>query len=497
MKIREASLLMGANAEDASAELFDKEITDFSIDSRSVKAGELFFALSQEDYARAGFNGIFADGHQYIEGAFGRGAVAAVARADRVRGDQSLTAFNDRLLLVDDAIAALQTLAHRVYETWGKPVVGITGSAGKTTAKELTAHLLSKSGRSVLKSERNYNNGLGLPLSVLRMVSEGRSPAQFDVAVLEMGMSSPTHEIRRLCEITPPDIGVELLVAPVHLEYLGSIENIAAAKAELVEGLKPGGMAILNADDEWVIKMRDRHPVDRGPTMTFGIDSPADVAAKEIDTAHLGLIKFRLQTPLGEGQATLHMSGRHNLMNALAAAAVATCLEIKPEQIAAALNTARPPHMRGEVLQFAAGFRVVDDSYNSNPRSLANMVRTITEAGDRSTRRIVIAGEMLELGPDEAALHREAGREISRAGVDMVWGVRGLAAEIVAGAQEAGSTNTRFFETSEEAASAIIAEVREGDLVLVKGSRGVATEKIVGAIRERFPLTGSDEETGQ
>ena len=494
MNVREASLLMGASAEDVSAELFDKEISDFSIDSRSVKAGELFFALSQEDYARAGFNGSFADGHLYIKDAFGRGAVAAVARADRVRGDQSLMARKDRLLFVDDAIAALQRLAHSVYESWGKPVVGITGSAGKTTAKELTAHLLSHGGRHVLKSERNYNNGLGLPLSVLHLVSEGRSPAQFDVAVLEMGMSSPTHEIQRLCEITPPDIGVELMIAPVHLEYLGSIENIAAAKAELIEGLKPGGVAVLNADDEWVMKMRDKH---RGPTMTFGIESPADVAAKEIDTSHLGLIKFRLQTRFGEAPATLHMSGRHNLMNALAAAAVATCFEIKPEKIAAALNTAKPPRMRGEVLDFAAGFRVVDDSYNSNPRSLINMVRTITDAGGRSTRRIVIAGEMLELGPDEAALHREAGREIGVAGVDVVWGVRGLAAEIVAGAKDNGSTDTRFFETSDEAARAIVAEVREGDLVLVKGSRGVATEKIVNAIRERFPLAGPDEQTGQ
>ena len=494
MNVREASLLMGANAKDVSAELFDKEITDFSIDSRSVKAGELFFALSQEDYARAGFNGSFADGHQYLRNAFGRGAIAAVARADRVRGDQGLSAFGDRLLLVDDAIAALQTLAHGVYERWGQLVVGITGSAGKTTAKELTAHLLSRGGLSVLKSERNYNNGLGLPLSVLHLVSEGRSPAQFDVAVLEMGMSSPTNEIQRLCKITPPDIAVELLVARVHLEYLGSIENIAAAKAELVEGLKPDGIAILNADDEWVIRMRDKHA---GRTVTFGIENPAAVAAREIDTGHLGLIKFRLQTPLGEAPATLHMSGRHNLMNALAAAAVATCFEIRPEQIAEALNTAKPPRMRGEVLDFAAGFTVVDDSYNSNPRSLRNMVRTITEAGANASRRIVIAGEMLELGTDEAALHREAGREMKHAGVDVIWGVRGLAAEIVAGAQEAGLTETRFFETSDEAAGAIVEEVREGDLVLVKGSRGVATEKIVAAIRERFPLTGADEETGQ
>jgi UDP-N-acetylmuramoyl-tripeptide--D-alanyl-D-alanine ligase len=488
---------MGANTADVSAELFDKEITDFSIDSRSVKAGELFFALSQEDYARAGFNGVFADGHQYIKAALGRGAIAAVARADRVRADQSLMALRDRLLLVDDAIAALQTLAHRVYQAWGKPVVGITGSAGKTTAKELTAHLLSMSGLRVLKSERNYNNGLGLPLSVLRMVSEGRSPAQFDVAVLEMGMSSPTHEIRRLCEITPPDIGVELMIAPVHLEFLGTIENIAAAKAELIEGLKPEGIAVLNADDELVIRMREKHPVDRGRTITFGIERPADVAAREIDTGHLGLIKFRLQTPLGEAPATLHMSGRHNLMNALAAAAVATAFEIKPAQIAEALNTARPPRMRGEVLDFAAGFRVVDDSYNSNPRSLANMVRTITDAGSNSKRRLVIAGEMLELGPDQAALHREAGREISRMGVDVVWGVRGLAMEIVKGAKEAGPIETRFFETSDEAAGAVVEEIREGDLILVKGSRGVATEKIVAAICERFPLVESKEGEGR
>ena len=494
MNVREASVLMGANADELSAELFDKKITDFSIDSRAVKAGEIFFALSQEDYARAGFNGAFADGHQYIKDALDRGAIAAVARADRISGDPALMELKDRLLLVPDAIAALQTLAHRVYDAWGKTVVGITGSAGKTTAKELTAHLLSSTGRRVLKSERNYNNGLGLPLSVLRMVSEGRSPEEFDVAVLEMGMSSPTHEIQRLTRITPPDIAVELMIAPVHLEYLGSIENIAAAKAELIEGLKPGGIAVLNADDEWVIRMRDKH---KGRTITFGVESSADVVAKEIDTGHLGLISFLLRTPLGEAPATLPMSGRHNLMNALAAAAVATCFEMPPAQIAGALSTARPPRMRGEVLDFAAGFRVVDDSYNSNPRSLLNMVRTITEGGTSALRRIVVAGEMLELGPDEAALHYEAGREIARAGVNVLWGVRGLASQMIAGAQEVGLAETRFFETSDEAALALVSELQEGDLVLVKGSRGVATDRIVKAIRARFPVAGPDEETGQ
>src|SRR5882762_2642370 len=273
---------MGANAEYLSAELFDKEINDFSIDSRSVGAGELFFALSQADYARAGFNGTFADGHQFITEAFDRGAIAAVARVDHVRDSEDLQSIGDRLLQVNDAIAALQELSRRVYAAWNRPVVGITGSAGKTTAKELTAHVLSKGGWRVLKSQRNYNNNLGLPLAVLQMVSLGRSPEEFDVAVLEMGMSSPTHEIQRLCRITPPDVGVELMIAPVHLEYLGSIENIAAAKAELIEGLKPGGIAVLNADDEWVIRMRAKH---KGRTIRFGLEHEADVVARKIDTS--------------------------------------------------------------------------------------------------------------------------------------------------------------------------------------------------------------------
>jgi UDP-N-acetylmuramoyl-tripeptide--D-alanyl-D-alanine ligase len=210
--------------------------------------------------------------------------------------------------------------------------------------------------------------------------------------------------------------------------------------------------------------------------------------ASEIDTTHLGLISFRLRTPLGEAPATLPMSGRHNLMNALAAAAVASCFDVTPTQIAEALGTATPPRMRGEVLDFAAGFRVVDDSYNSNPRSLINMVRTITEGGTNARRRIVIAGEMLELGPDEAALHREAGGEIARAGVNVLWGVRGLASEIIAGANEAGLTETAFFENADEAGNALVKEVKEGDLILVKGSRGVATDRIVAAIRKEFPL---------
>lgn len=486
MKVRQAASWMGANVNDLSAALFDKEIENYSIDSRSVVAGELFFALSQEDYVRAGFNGTFADGHQFVGDAFARGAIAAVVRADHATGAE-LAPFKDRLLVVDDAILALQTLAHRVYESWGRAVVGITGSAGKTTAKELTAHVLVSNGYRVLKSERNYNNGLGLPLTVLRLVSEGNSPDDFDIAVLEMGMSSPTHEIRRLVQITPPDVGVELMVAPVHLEHLGTIENIAAAKAELLEGLKPGGTAILNADDALVMGMRAKHS---GRTITFGIENSADVRATEIDTGRLGLIRFRLHTPLGETLAELPMSGRHNLMNALAAAAVATSFEVSPTAIAAALMTASPPKMRGEVIDFAAGFTIIDDSYNSNPRSLISMVRTVAEVGDERQRRIVIAGEMLELGSDERQLHRETGREIAAAGINVLWGVRGMAQDIIDGAREGGLLETRFFDSSAEAAEAIVDEVRAGDLILIKGSRGVETDKVVKALRAHLAPAG-------
>lgn len=489
MKVGEAAVLMGANAASVSAELFDKQIRDYSIDSRSVGAGELFFALSQQDYARAGFNGEFIDAHQFIGDALDRGAIAAVARVDHLNGNSDLERVKDRLLLVDDAIAALQLLAHRVYSAWGRPVVAITGSAGKTTAKELTAQVLQSAGHRVLKSERNYNNGLGLPLSVLRMVSEDRTPDQFDLAVLEMGMSSPTHEIQRLCQITPPDIGVELMVAPVHLEYLGSIENIAAAKAELIEGLKPEGIAILNADDALVMNMREKH---QGRTLTFGIDNAADVSATDIDTRSLGRIDFRLRTPLGEARTSLAMSGRHNLSNALAASAVGTAFSLPPEELARALSAAQPPKMRGEVFDFAPGFTIIDDSYNSNPRSLLNMVRTMAEAGRGRKRLVVIAGEMLELGHDEVALHREAGREIARSGINLVWGIRGLAKEIIAGANEAGLSATKFFSSSDEAATELVKVVKEGDLILVKGSRGVRTDKIVKALKEQFPLMGED-----
>ncbi|MFN2597409.1 MAG: UDP-N-acetylmuramoyl-tripeptide--D-alanyl-D-alanine ligase [Pyrinomonadaceae bacterium] len=473
---------------------FDNRITGFSIDTRTVAPGDLFFALSPDDYRRHFFTAKeFDDGHRFIPQAFERGAVATVARRARVEGDAELEKFRDRLLIVEDVIAALQSLAHETLREWGGRVVGITGSAGKTTAKDLTAHVLAHAGRRALKTQKNFNNELGLALSILQMESEGAKPEDFDVAVLEMGQSM-FGEIRRLCEIAPPDIGVVLLVAPVHLEFFESVEQIAEGKSQIVEGIKPGGVAVLNADDARVAAMRAKHD---GRTVTFGIERGADVAAADIHTARLGLTRFRLCTPLGEAVAELALPGRHNLMNALAAASVATCFGVAPDAIAEALNTARPSEMRGEVVDFAAGFSLVDDTYNSNPRSLLSMARSLVAGRGGGTdaqprRTIVVAGEMLELGDEAAAMHRDAGREIAGLAVDVLWGVRGLGRDLIEGAREAGMSNeaARFFETTEAAAAEIVNFVRGGDLVLVKGSRGVHTELIVKALRDKFVETG-------
>lgn len=486
-----------AAAAGPAAQFFDKELTGFSIDTRATREGELFFALSPEDYRRHFFTGdSFDDGHRFIPAAFGRGAAAAVARRANVEANPELRPFADRLLFVEDVIGALQLLARGVLDSWGGRTVGITGSAGKTTAKDLTAHVLAGANKRVLKTHKNFNNELGLALSILQMESDGARPADFDVAVLEMGQSL-FGEIRRLVEVAPPDIGVVLVVAPVHLEFFESVEQIAEGKAQLVEGIKPNGVAVLNADDARVAAMRGKHD---GRTITFGVEQTADVAAAEIEPARLGLTRFRLCTPLGESIAELPLPGRHNLMNALAASAVATCFGVAPDVIASALRTARASEMRGEVTDFAAGFSLVDDSYNSNPRSLLSMARSLVEGRggteEPARRTVVVAGEMLELGGTAAEMHREAGREIASLGVDVLLGVRGLAREIVEGARGAGMTGqaARFFETTDEAAETLVKEVRPGDLVLVKGSRGVHTERIVERLRAEFPAVGEDVE---
>jgi len=482
---------MEANASRLNPALPGTDVQSFVIDSRQVEAGNVFFALSQPDFRNNCFNGDFTDATKYAVSAFEKGAIACVLRPEKYEEYRAeLEKFSDRLIFVADTISAFQKLAHGVYLEWNKPVVAITGSAGKTTAKELTAHILESSGRKVLRNLKNYNNGLGLPLTVLNLAKDD----DYDVAVLEMGMSTPTNEIARLCRITPPDVAVALNVLPVHVEHLGSIENVARAKAELIEGMKTGGTAVLNADDSRVLAMRE---IAKGETITFGIEQKADVTASDIEMTRFGETRFTLSVPSGKADVIFSLSGKHNVLNALAASAVGYSFGMSAREIADALKTIAPPAQRGEVLHFAEGFTVINDSYNSNPSALLSMVETLLNGSAGAKRKIVVAGEMLELGSQEKEIHRETGEKLARTGIDFFIGVRGLAQEMVESAKNAGLSETRFFNSSDEAGEFLANEIKSGDLVLVKGSRGVRTEKVIEKLLENYELRITNYEKAQ
>ena len=473
---------MGADASKLTPALLQTDVKVFPTDSRDVKAGDLFFAFSQPEFENNGFNGEFMDAHKFVPSAIKNGAIACVVRRDKFDGHiESLKEFEDLLIFTEDVIVAFQKLAHEISSVWAKPIVAITGSAGKTTAKELTAHVLEHSGKKILRNAKNLNNGLGHPITVLKLAEDD----SFDAAVLEMGMSTPMNEIRRLCEITPPDVGVELNVLPVHVEHLGSIENVAKAKAELIEGLKENGVAILNADDSRVAGMKRLH---KGETLTYGIDTQADVMAVGIEMKRFGETHFTLKTPDGDEQVVYQLSGKHNVLNALAASAVGYSFGMTAREIGGALRTVNPPTQRGEIIRFADGFTVINDSYNSNPAALLKMVKTLNEGAQETNRKILVAGEMLELGTDEKNIHRETGAELARSGIDFLVGVRGLAEDMVKAAKDAGLKNSLFFEDSQAAGNFLADEIKENDLVLVKGSRGVQTEKVIEKLVQDYEL---------
>ena len=445
----------------------------YSIDSRTVQPGELFFAVKGERL----------DGHDFVEQALSRGAIGAVVRKDQ------LARYSNRasLLAVDDTLVALQTLATAVRKMWGKTAIGVTGSMGKTTTKEAMAHLLAVKYR-VHRTKGNFNNHFGLPLGLLTLEPE------YDLAVVEMGMSHP-GEISALARIALPNEGVITNVAPVHLESFDSIAGIARAKYELIEALPHGGTAVLNADDEYVCQFgRDF----KGKVVMFGLKPtacvPADVRAENIEVVgpegtRFDLVGRELRQPVRSP-----LLGTHNVYNVLAAAAIALEHGITPSEIAGALPFLQPADKRGQVVQLG-NITVLYDCYNSSPKALMAAVDTLAAMPAR--RRIVVAGEMLELGATGEQLHRECGRYIagnaaanaagSRAGskLDFLLGVRGLAKPMVEAAREAGM-KAEFVATSEEAGEWLARETREGDVVLLKASRGVKLEKALETWRQKL-----------
>ena len=468
MRLGEIARVVDSGLQSLASELAGIEPIGYSIDSRTIRPGELFIAIRGER----------KDGHEFVPQAFERGAVAAIVSAQWAA---SGNADSTKLIPVSDTLEALQSVASTLLRRWRGRLVAITGSMGKTTTKEMTAAVLSEAGR-VIKTVGNFNNAYGLPLSVLKMESDGAHSSDFDFAVFEMGMNHK-GELAALTSVAPPDLAVVTNVAPVHLEFFSSVDEIAEAKSELVTGVKPEGTAVLNADDERVARMASIRSDIR--FRTFGIERAADVTASDIKTEGLALTGFTLTTPSGSVEATTRLAGRHNIYNALAAAAVADFYGMSVEDTARLLREFHSPKMRGEVYRLERGVTLVDDSYNSNPRALLEMAAMIcAPAGYK--RRIVVAGEMLELGPEGPRLHRETGERIASLGVEALIGVRGLAREFVGGARDAGmaSASAIFCETPEEAAEWLMREAREADLVLVKGSRGVKTDIVVDRLKQ-------------
>ena len=441
----------------AAGEFAPEEVAQgYSIDSRTVGPGQLFFAVKGERL----------DGHDFVESALERGAVAAVVRKDQLgRYPRQM-----RLLAVEDTLVALQTLAMAVRKLWGKPLIAVTGSMGKTTTKEAVAHVLGTQFR-VLKSEGNFNNHFGLPLMLLKLQPE------YDVAVIEMGMSH-AGEIGALAKIAQPEIGVVTNVAPVHLEFFDSLAGIARAKYELIESLPAGGTAVLNTDDEYVSQFgRDF----KGKVVMYGTRTTADVRAEHIRSRGAEGSEFDVVIGGVRERARLPLVGEHNILNALAAVAVGVERGLKPSEAVGALAGLAPADKRGEVLRLG-NITVINDCYNCNPKALNAMVDTL--AGMAAQRRIAVVGAMLELGPTGEELHRQAGRHIAEKKIDVLLGVRGPAQAMVEAARQAGM-RAEFVPTPEEASEWLAREARDGDVILMKASRGVKLEKALETWKAR------------
>jgi UDP-N-acetylmuramoyl-tripeptide--D-alanyl-D-alanine ligase len=420
----------------------------YSIDSRTIRPGELFFAVKGERF----------DGHDFVEQAMNAGAVGAVVRKDHSPGYPARSG----LLAVDDTLIALQTLATAVRKLWGKVAIGITGSMGKTTTKEAVAHLLSVRHR-VHRTKGNFNNHFGLPLGLLTLEPE------YDLSVIEMGMSH-AGEIAALARIAQPNEGVVTTVAPVHLEFFDSLAGIARAKYELIEALPAGGTAVLNADDEYVSQFgRDF----KGKVILFGLKTTADVRAENIQVIGPEGTRFDLICQGLRQAVHSPLLGQHNVYNVLAAAAVAMEHGVTASEIAAALPALEAADKRGQVIQ-VDNVAVLYDCYNSSPKALMAAVDTLAAMPAR--RRIVVAGEMLELGRTGEQLHRDCGRYIAGKKLDFLLGVRGLAEPMVEAATGAGM-RAEFVATPEEAGNWLAGETQDGDVVLLKASRGVKLEK--------------------
>jgi len=433
------------------------EVKGLSIDTRTLKQGELFVAVAGSRF----------DGHDFLAQAVARGAAAALVHKD-VLAPPGLD-----VVKVEDTTRALGDLARHIRMSVGLPVVAITGSTGKTTTKDMTAALLEARG-PVLKTEANLNNRYGVPLTLFRLLPEHTA------AVLEMGMSA-AGELSGLTRIARPDVAVITNVAAVHLEFFDSVDAIALAKAEILEGLRPFGAAVLNWDDERTRRIGQEH---KGDVVWFGRDRICDVSAESLRGTVHGM-RFDLRIETKRHDVFLPLPGPHFVQNFLAAAAAAHRLGVSAEQIAERATHLKAASRRGQVSRLQQAITLLDDSYNSNPVAVQAAVAALGMAAEG--RRVAFLGDMLELGKETGRLHEETGEKVAEL-LDVVVAVGPQSASLLKGAGKAGLSKEKLFWFADAAAAAAAAPdiVRSGDAVLVKGSRGVRMEQVADALVARF-----------
>jgi UDP-N-acetylmuramoyl-tripeptide--D-alanyl-D-alanine ligase len=440
----------------------DLQISSVVIDSREVKPDSVFFAIKGERL----------DGHQFVPQALQTARGAVVERVpDSIPRDKGI-------VRVADTTKALQELARSIRKRYRFLLIAITGSAGKTTTKEMIATLVGTE-RRTWKSWGNFNNLIGCPLCI------DNTPDDAEVVVSEMGMNHK-GEIATLAGLTHPDVGVYTNIGPVHIEFFGTIEKIAEAKRELLENLAPNGTVVLNADNEYVMNISRGF---EGKKVTYGIDHPADFRPANIVERGLLGTRFTL-----EGHAfDLALPGRHNLENLLAAIATARSIGISWEGIERGVREVKPAYHRGIIVPWR-GATIYDDTYNSNPYALSRAI-TLMRQADVHGRRIAVIGDMLELGDRELEYHYEAGRAVPL-DIDFVIGVGKRSEALLDGARHAGFTEERLmhFDNAEAATNLLESFIRPGDLILIKASRGIGLDRIVTTLTTRQPAT--DNATG-
>ena len=434
-----------------------------STDSRTIREKELFIALRGNRF----------DGHTYALEALDRRAAGVLIEETRV-GDFRWNGYRSQAVIaVRDSLQALGDLARARRRKYGTPLVAITGSNGKTTTKEMVAGCLGTR-LPILKTKGNFNNLIGLPLTLLNLTEKEK------VVVLELGMNV-LGEIRRLTEIAEPDIGLITNIQRVHLEGMGSLERLTKEKGELFRGVKRDGAIVVNRDDPMVVELAKEFP---GQKITFGVEGRADVEAKKIELTRTGT-SFRLVAGDEETEVVLQAFGRHFVMNALSAVAVASLFKIDLNDVKAALEQFRPYAMRMEIIPLPVGKTLINDTYNANPVSMGLALEVLVAMKGKG-RAIALLGDMLELGHFSEEAHRQLGKKISELPIDFIIMLGERGALVVESAVHHGfpAEKVRRVKDHSEALLALNEVAREGDWILIKGSRGMAMEKIAERLKE-------------